>query len=236
MHSPTGNHILASFSSSLRDTILASAEKVSLPQQRTLCASGERPQYLYFLTMGLCSMVITMQAGGSVEAAMCGKEGLVCAQSLLGSQLNPAASFMQVAGEGFRIPRRFAESLFADSEEFRSRVLAWTQMSLYVSLQTSACGLLHTAEQRLARWLLMSSDRTESKDLPLTQEFLAEMLGTQRTTVALVAGELRKKGLIEYVRGHVTILDRNGLTAAACECYNVTQRAIEQLNRESLAA
>jgi len=236
MHTPTGNHILDSFSSSLRATILNGADQISLPQQRTLCASGEFPLHLYFLTEGLCSMVIAMQGGGSVEVAMCGKEGLVCAQSLLGSQVNPAASFMQVAGKGFRIPRRLAESLFADSEEFRSRVLAWTQMSLYVSLQTSACGLLHTAEQRLARWLLMSSDRTESNDLPLTQEFLAEMLGTQRTTVALVAGELRKKGLIEYVRGHVHILNRSGLTQAACECYNVSHRAIEQLNRESVAA
>lgn len=236
MLTDTGNHMLDGFSSSLRTTILASAEHVSLPQHRVLCATGEHPHHLYFLTEGLCSVVVSMHAGGSAEVSMCGKEGLVWAHSLLGPEANPAASFMQITGRGFRFPRRMAESLFAESEEFRTRVLAWTQMSLYVSLQTSACGLLHSAEQRLARWLLMSSDRTESNQLPLTQEFLAEMLGTQRTTVALVAGELRRKGLIEYVRGHVNILDRKGLTAAACECYKVSHRAIEQLNHESVAA
>lgn len=232
----TGNHMLDGFSPGIRSTLLASAEHVSLPQHRSLCAPGEHPRHVYFLTKGLCSIVSTMQAGGSAEVAMCGKEGLVCAHSLLGPQVSPAALFMQVSGEGVRVPHRVAESLFADSEEFRMRVLAWVQMSIYVSLQTSACGLMHDAEQRLARWLLMSADRTESHNLPLTQEFLAEMLGTQRTTVALVAGELRRKGFIDYVRGHVTILDRKGLTEAACECYKVSHRAIEQLNHESLAA
>lgn len=236
MNSDTGNHLLDGLSSSVRSTLLASAERVTLPQHRSLCAPGEHPRYVYFLTQGLCSVVVTMQAGGSAEVAMCGKEGLVCAHSLLGPQVSPAASFMQIAGEGFRIPHRAAEALFANSEEFRTRVLTWIQMSIYVSLQTSACGLMHDAEQRLARWLLMSADRTESNHLPLTQEFLAEMLGTQRTTVALVAGELRRKGVIDYVRGHVNILDRKGLTAAACECYSVSHRAIEQLNHESVAA
>lgn len=236
MQSDTGNHLLDGLSSSVRSRLLAAAERVTLPQHRSLCAPGDHPRYVYFLTKGLCSVVVTMQSGGSAEVSMCGKEGLVCAHSLLGSQVSPAASFMQVAGEGFRVPHRVAEAVFAESEEFRTRVLAWVQMAMYVSLQTSACGLLHDAEQRLARWLLMSSDRTESDDLPLTQEFLAEMLGTQRTTVALVAGELRRKGLIEYVRGHVRILDRAGLTAAACECYHVAHKAIEELNHESVAA
>ncbi|MEK6397910.1 MAG: Crp/Fnr family transcriptional regulator [Terriglobus sp.] len=236
MHTSTGNHMLDGFSHSLQSRLLTHAERVTLPQHRILCESGETPRYVYFLTRGLCSVVVTMQSGGSAEVSMCGKEGLVCAHSLLGAQPSPAASFMQITGEGFRIPHRVAEALFAESEEFRTHVMAWIQMSIYVSLQTSACGLLHEAEQRLARWLLMSSDRTESDTLPLTQEFLAEMLGTQRTTVAVVAGELRRKGLIDYVRGNVTILDRKGLSHAACECYNVSQQAILQLNRESVAA
>lgn len=236
MQMSTGNHMLDALSPRLRETILASAEEVSLPQHRSLGAAGERPQNLYFLTQGLCSMVVTMHSGGSAEVAMCGKEGVACAHTLLGPQPSSAASFMQISGKGYRLPRRTAETFFADSEEFRMRILAWIQMAMNVSFQTSACGLLHSAEQRLARWLLMSADRTESHDLPLTQEFLSEMLGTQRTTVALVAGDLRRKGLIDYVRGHVTILDRTGLTQAACECYNVSQQAIHQLNRESVAA
>lgn len=230
MNTHTGNHMLDSLSSGLHATILASSEHVSLPQHRNLCEAGEHPQHLYFLTEGLCSIVVAMHGGGSAEVAMCGKEGLISADAVLGPQANPAASFMQIAGKGLRFQRRFADQLFADSPEFRTRVLAWTQATIHVSLQISGCSLLHEAEPRLARWLLMSSDCTESNNLPLTQEFLSQMLGTQRTTIALIAGELRRKGLIEYVRGHVTILDRPGLTAAACECYAVSQRALEHLN------
>lgn len=207
------------------------AEPVLLPQSTILGAVEAPPPYLYFITSGLCSMVISMQDGRTAEVAMCGKDGLAGALSLLGPQCCAATSIMQIAGEGLRVPRRAAETWFAQSTEFRCRVLTWAQMAWNVSLQTSACGLLHQAESRLARWLLMSADRIESEQLYLTQEFLAEMLGTQRTTVAAVAGDLKSKGLIEYVRGKITILDRPGLTAAACECYEVARKGIDLLYR-----
>ncbi|MEG9434275.1 Crp/Fnr family transcriptional regulator [Terriglobus sp. ADX1] len=231
MPSSTGNHMLDAFSPALRAAIVDAAEPVSLPQSLSLAAVEEPPPYLYFITSGLCSMVVSMHDGRTAEVAMCGKDGLVGSLSLFGPQCCAAAAFMQIAGEGLRIPRRAAETWFAQSAEFRCRVLTWAQMAWNVSLQTSACGLLHDAESRLARWLLMSADRTESNRLYLTQEFLAEMLGTQRTTVATVAVDLKRKGLIEYVRGNVTILDRPGLTKAACECYEVARKGMALLYR-----
>lgn len=223
--------MLDAFSPALRSAIAGVAEPVSLPQSLHLATVEELQPYLYFITKGLCSMVISMQDGRTAEVAMCGKDGLIGSLSLFGPQCCSATAIMQMAGKGLRIPRRAAETWFAQSAEFRCRVLTWAQMAWNVSLQTSACGLLHDAESRLARWLLMSSDRTESNRLYLTQEFLAEMLGTQRTTVATVASNLKRKGLIEYVRGNVTILNRPGLTDAACECYQVARRGIALLYR-----
>lgn len=225
----TGNYMLDAFSPALRAAVLGVAEPVSLPQSLQLATVEELQPHLYFITSGLCSMVISMQDGRTAEVAMCGKDGMAGSLSLLGPQCCAATTVMQIEGKGLRIPRRAAETWFAQSAEFRCHVLAWAQMAWNVSLQTSACGLLHNAEARLARWLLMSADRTESNRLYLTQEFLAEMLGTQRTTVAAVASSLKRKGLIEYVRGHVKILDRPGLVDAACECYEVARRGISLL-------
>ncbi len=176
-------------------------------------------------------MVISMQDGRTAEVAMCGKDGLAGSLSLLGPQCCAAATVMQVGGQALRVPRRSGEAWFLQSTEFRCYVLEWAQMAWNVSLQTSACGLLHHAESRLARWLLMSADRAESDQLYLTQEFLAEMLGTQRTTVASVASDLKRKGLIEYVRGNVKIINRSGLENAACECYEVSRKGIATLYR-----
>lgn len=231
MPSSTGNHMLNAFSPALRATIMNAGEPVSLLQSQRIATVEELQPHLYFITSGLCSMVITMQDGRTAEVAMCGRDGLAGSLSLLGPQCCSAATIMQIAGSAVRVPRREAERWFAQSAEFRCYVLAWAQMAWNVSLQTSACGLLHDAESRLARWLLMCADRTESESLYLTQEFLAEMLGTQRTTVATVASGLKRKGLIEYIRGHVTILDRPGLTDTACECYQVARRGIALLYR-----
>jgi len=223
--------MLDAFSPALRSAIEGVAELVSLPQSLPLATVEELQPYLYFITKGLCSMVISMQDGRTAEVAMCGRDGLAGSLSLLGPQCCAAGTVMQVGGQALRVPRRSGETWFAQSTEFRCRVLAWAQMAWNVSLQTSACGLLHHADARLARWLLMSADRAEIDHLYLTQEFLAEMLGTQRTTVAAVAGDLKRRGLIEYVRGNVTILDRAGLTEAACECYEVSRKAMTQLYR-----
>jgi CRP-like cAMP-binding protein len=231
MPSSIGNHMLNAFSPALRTAIERVAEPVALPQSLRLASVEQLQPYLYFITSGLCSMVITMRDGKTAEVAMCGRDGLAGSLSLLGPQCCASTTVMQIAGQGLRLPRRAAETFFVQSAEFRCRILAWAQMAWNVSLQTSACGLLHHAEARLARWILMSADRAESNELYFTQEFVSEMLGTQRTTVASVASSLKRKGLIEYVRGNVTILDRPGLVDTACECYQVARKGIALLYR-----
>lgn len=213
----------------VRDTLLRSAERVELARHTPLADSQSLPAHGYFLCEGLASLVVSTSGGGAAEVAMCGKDGLVGAFSLLGNQPSSAETFMQVSGEGYRVPRKTLEHLFQAEEAFRGLVLAWIQVTLHTSLQTSACGLLHEAEARLARWLLMTSDRTDSDTMDLTQEFLAQMLGTQRTTIALIAGNLRKSGLIDYTRGRLRILNRTGLQAAACECYGVARSSLLHL-------
>lgn len=229
MENSTGNYLLDCLPEDLRVGLLRSAERVELPRHTLLADSETLPAYGYFLCEGLASLVVSMSGGGAAEVAMCGKDGLVGAFSLLGTQPSSAGTFMQVSGEGYRVPRKVLEHLFQAEEDFRKLVLAWIQITLHTSLQTSACGLLHEAEARLARWLLMTCDRTDSETMDLTQEFLAQMLGTQRTTVALIAGNLRKSGLIEYTRGRLRILNRAGLQAAACECYGVAQSSLLHL-------
>jgi CRP-like cAMP-binding protein len=120
-------------------------------------------------------------------------------------------------------------TIFDDSAEARERILQFLQGQMQISSQLSACNKLHEAEARLARWLLMASDRAQTEKLNLTQEFLAEMLGSQRTTVALVAGTLQRAGFIDYSRGRVRILDRDGLVSAACDCYGVTEKILHNL-------
>lgn len=228
----TGNHFLDSFSEPLRGALLRASSPVDLPQRTTLWQAEHVPTHLHFLTEGLASVVVTMSEEGSAEVAMTGCEALTGAHFLLAPQPSLARCFMQVTGSGIRVPLRFLQYLFDTSEEFRRSVLAQVRASLAISMQSTACGLLHEAEARLARWLLMVSDRTETDSLPLTQEFLAEMLGTQRTTVAVVAGALRRAGLIDYRRGKVHIVDREGLTEAACECYHVMRRSMERIPSE----
>ena len=151
--------------------------------------------------------------------------------SLLGSALAPSQSFVQVAATGYRVPFAAMKRLFLSSEELRSRILECVQQNAMTTSQIAACNNAHEAEPRLARWLLMVQDRTQEDTFQLTQEFLSEMLGKRRTTVALAAGALQRSGFIEYSRGKVTILSRQALETAACDCYAVTKRLFLALYR-----
>ena len=187
------------------------------------------PTYGYFLTDGAASIVVVMAKGGSSEVGMVGNEGLIGASALLGSSALHADTFMQVGGKGLRTPMKVLCSMFDESSELRQRTLQYLQCQINTTGQISACNRLHEAEERLARWLLTASDLTQSESLVTTQEFMAQMLGSQRTTVAMMAGLLQRSGLIQYSRGKVRILNRKGLESAACDCYRVTQGAIAKL-------
>ncbi len=229
MPSATNNLLLDALSSESRAQIVGSADEFDLPIRSPFNAQGQMPRYACFLTSGIASMVVGSGRGESAETCLIGHEGVTGAFSLLGSLEPPAECYMQVAGSGYRILLSDLRRLFMSSEEIRSRILECVQQQGMTTNQLVACNRLHEAEPRLARWLLMVQDRTQAESFGLTQEFLALMLGTRRTTVALIAGDLQRDGLIEYTRGKVKILARKKLEALCCDCYGVTRRLFSGL-------
>lgn len=223
------NRLLESLSAETQQAILSVSRAVDLPAGQVLVSPGDMPPYVYFLSSGLASIAITVPDGGCAEVGVVGREGLAGVRSLLGSHKPVARCFMQIGGAGLRVPLAEAQRIFTDNAEFRSRVLQYLQAEVYCTTQLAACNKLHQAEERLARWLLTAADRTANDIMPLTQEGLSQMLGTRRTTVALVAGEMQRKGLLRYRRGLVKIADRDALTSTACDCYRITHGLLHNL-------
>ncbi len=224
MQTTPENLLLSSLTAANRDLLLAHSTAVDLPIRTALYEAERTPKFAYFMTSGIASVVTTMAEGGTAEVVVIGKEGLVGSLHLLGAAPVPTRCFMQLSGSALRIPLSDLREAFRTSEEIRDKVLEFVQQQALCISQIAGCNRLHGAEERLARWLLMVHDRIDSDILNLTQEFLAEMLGAQRTTVTMVAGVLQQSGLIEYRRGHVRIKSHEKLEEAACDCYQVTKR------------
>jgi CRP-like cAMP-binding protein len=226
------NRLIQALSPASRTRLLGIATAVQLPQRASLSEPNGRETHAYFLTSGLASLVVTLEDGGSAEIAMIGNEGVAGATGLLGPLLPVAHCFMQITGTGYRVPMADLRRLFEESTEIRERLLQSIQQQTLTMNQIAACNKLHQASERFARWLLTAADRSESETVSLTQESLSQMLGTRRTTVALVAGLLQRRGLIRYRRGVVTIADRERMEEAACDCYRITRRLLENLYEE----
>src|ERR1700761_7735535 len=222
MSTDNSNRLLFSLSSASRNLLMAQATRLPLPLEMPLYEAKQTPIYAYFLTSGIASVMTAMTNGSTAEVGLIGSEGLVGSLHLLGPLPVSTRCFMQLEGAGLRIPLEELKKAFQSSNEIRSRILEFVQEQTLSVSQLAACQRLHEAEARLSRWLLMAQDRTEDDILEFTQEFLAMMLGAQRTTVTMVAGALQRSGLIEYKRGKVKILDRESLEDAACDCYQVT--------------
>ena len=210
-------------------TLREKLKPVALPVNTPLYAPFQTPKYAHFMTSGIASVITTMSDGGTAETGLWGRESLVESFHLLSGNNVPNRCFMQVAGTALRMPYDDLEQEFASSEPLRVAVLKVMQRQSLVLGQLVACNRLHEVEERLARWLLMVQDRVQDEVLHITQEFLAEMLGSRRTTVTLAAGTLQRNGLIEYQRGRVRILDRPKLEHVACECYPVIRDLIPEL-------
>jgi CRP-like cAMP-binding protein len=200
---------------------------IPLPVGKVLTRPGEVPEYAHFMVSGITSVVTYMNDGGAAEVGLIGKEGVVEAMHLLGSANSPTTAFVQVAGSALRIQFRDMEKEAFASAPLLRGILEFVQRHNFTLTQIAACNGLHEIEERLARWLLMVQDRVESPRFDLTQEFMASMLGTRRTSVTLAAGRLQQSGLIEYRRGHIRILDRERLQTAACECYPIVRDLVD---------
>lgn len=233
MSAPQTNRLLDALSPQTRDRVLALLKPVTLPSRTVLMEAGEPVKYAYFITSGIASVVIELVEGGSAEVALIGSEGLVGGLQLLGPALAPSRCFIQVNGSALRISFAALKKLFRESEELRDLILQNVQQLSLTMSQLAACNKLHEAEPRLARWLLMVQDRIHEDTLSLTQEFLAQMLGTQRTTVVMVAGAFQRSGIISYSRGRITILSRQDLEDAACDCYRIVRKLHDNLYQRS---
>ena len=218
-----------------RAELLSVCQPVALPLNTLLLKAEHLPQYVYLLTSGVASFVSPVGMGGGVEVSMIGREGLTGAYHLLGDQRSVCDCFMQVPGTGLRIDFRKFQQMFDTLPQLHRRVLQHVQHETMGLQQLTACNRVHLAEERLARWLLMAADRAGSLQLPLTQDFMAQMLGTRRTTVTLIAGILQRGGLIQYRRGNVTILDREQMEHTACKCYKTLFRLYQQLYQSPAA-
>ena len=198
-------------------------EPVELPQYNILHEPGEKVAFGYFLNEGMTSLVALSVDGRSVEVGIVGREGMVGLSLTVGLQRGTFRANMQMSGNGVRIRSEVFEEILMCASTLRAELSRFSLMHGMQVAQLAACNRLHDIEQRLARWLLMCQDRVDSQLLPLTHEFLAQMLGTGRPSVTLAAGALENAGLIENLRGTVKILNRKALEQAACECYGVIQ-------------
>jgi CRP-like cAMP-binding protein len=219
--SPYKNRVLGSLPADEMKRLAPHLSAVTLKMNRTLHDPGQTVDTVYFLEEGICSIVVTMEAGNTVEVGIIGRDGFVGLPALLGTKHSPNRTFMQIPGHGFSVKAKVLHDLSEASSELRLRLQRVVQGMLVQTAQTAACNRVHELEERLARWLLMCQDRVQSDQIPITQEFLAMMLGTRRTTVTVAAGMLHKAGLIAYSRGHVTIQNRERLEHAACECHQI---------------
>ncbi len=223
------NRLLQALSPESFARLLEIGRRVKLPQGSVLFSPGLSNLYCYFLTSGVASQVVSLSEGGSAEIGMQGTEGVIGAADLLGSSSPVARCFMQVDGAALRVHLDPLRQLFNDSSDIRGCILESLQQQTLTLNQIAACNKLHRASERLARWLLTVADRTGLDSVCLTQESLAAVLGTRRATVALVAGSLQHSGMIRYRRGIVTIVDREALAQAACDCYGITKMIVANL-------
>jgi CRP-like cAMP-binding protein len=221
------NRLLASLPGGVREELLGRSERVALDLAARLFKANESISHIYFPLSGVISLVLRMSDGTVVEVATIGNEGLVGSPVFLGAGSGSTDAVCQVPGEVVKLPVDFIapEPLHALARRYIQALM--TQIS-----QSTACNHLHSVQERMCRWLLMTHDRVASDELALTQEFLAQMLAVRRPSVTVVARALQQRKLIQYRRGRIRILDREGLEEGACECYHVVRREFERLFRD----
>jgi CRP-like cAMP-binding protein len=202
---------------------------VDMPFGMRLSEPNRPLEYVYFPVSGLVSVHSLTERGESVEVGTIGREGLSGVSGLLGHYQMPHSVVVHGAGTGLRIRTGIVRDEFVKGGVFSQAINSFIYMQMVQMAQSVLCGRLHAVDTRMARWMLTAADRTESESILITQEYMAQMLGSRRSTVTVAAGELQRQGLIDYSRGRVRIVDRPGLEAATCECYQVIRVAYEQL-------
>jgi hypothetical protein len=204
--------------------------RVELPTKREIEFPGNGIAQLIFLEEGVASMTVTFQDGFEVEVALAGCEGILGTSSMMGTRRSLNRVYMQIGGWGYSSVIAMATKEFKRGEQFHDLTLRYLQAQFIQSAQTAGCNARHTIEQRMARWLLLCADRVGDAVLPLSHEFMADMLGVTRSSVTLVAGNLQERGLIQYSRSKIRLLDAAGLELLSCECYAVVRDHLRSLS------
>ncbi|HVG18771.1 MAG TPA: Crp/Fnr family transcriptional regulator [Blastocatellia bacterium] len=224
----TGNYILDSIPAEDFDKLADKLKPVQLTQSEVLYHARQPIHQVYFPTTALLSWVASTEEGEMIEAGITGYEGMTGASTFLGQDLAPYRVDVQLSGSGFKMGAAAFKEAYDRSHFLQSLVLKYTHMQLMQLAQSVVCNRFHTVEERLCRWLLIAHDRVKSDEFQLTQEILANMIGARRPAISIVTGTLQTAGLIRSRRAKITIVDREGLEAAACECYRIVKEEFDR--------
>jgi CRP-like cAMP-binding protein len=223
------NHLLAALPDGDFARIAAHLELMPMRLGDVLYESGARMRHVYFPTTSIVSLLYVMADGASAEIAVVGNEGMLGISLFMGGETTPSRAVVQSAGHAYRLKAELLKDEFGRFGPTMHLLLRYTQALITQMAQTAVCNRHHTVDQQLCRWLLLSLDRLSSNDLTMTQELIANMLGVRREGVTEAAGKLQEAGLISYRRGRITVLDRAGLEARSCECYQVVKTEFDRL-------
>ena len=223
------NRLLAALPVEEYERLSPSLQEVSFSLGEVVYEFGGHLDYVYFPTTAIVSLLYTMENGTSAEMGLTGNDGVVGIALFMGGGTMPNRAVVQSAGGALRMKAKVLQDEFAQGGKFQRLLLRYTQALITQISQTAVCNRLHSVEQQLCRWLLLSHDRVKADELIMTQELIADMLGVRREGVTVAAGHLQDEGAISYVRGHIKILDREKLEETVCECYRVVKNEFDRL-------
>jgi CRP-like cAMP-binding protein len=226
---PVENRLLAALPPDEYERLLPQLAPVSFSLGEVVYEFGGQLDYVFFPTTSIVSLLYTMENGTSAEMGLTGNDGVVGIALFMGGGTMPNRAVVQSAGSALRMKAKILQDEFAMGGKFQQLLLRYTQALITQISQTAVCNRLHSVEQQLCRWLLLSHDRVKADELIMTQELIADMLGVRREGVTVAAGRLQDAGAISYVRGHISILNREKLEETVCECYRVVKDEFDRL-------
>ena len=229
LHSPDQNQLLAALPADDFAAIAEHLERVPMPLGHMLYEPGTQLRHAYFPTTCIVSLHYVTESGASAETAGVGNEGVVGVSLFMGGDTTPSSAVVQTAGHAYRLDRHVLLQEFKRAGALQRLLLRYTQALMTQMAQSVVCNRYQSVEQQLCRWLLLTVDRVPARELVMTQELVASMLGVRRESVTEAAGNLQNLGYIRYRRGHIAVLDRKGLETRSCECYGVVKKELGRL-------
>jgi CRP-like cAMP-binding protein len=229
---PENNHLLAALPAAEFQQLAPHLERFPMRLGETLYRPGEKLHHAHFPTTAIVSMLYVMESGASAEMASVGNEGVLGISLFMGGNTTPSSAVVQTAGLSYRLKANVLQKEFRRHGNTHQLLLRYTQALAVQIGQTAGCNRHHSIEQQLCRWLLATLDRLPSSEIEMTQELVAGILGVRRESITAAAGKLQRAGVLRYRRGHITVVERVGLEAVACECYTVVKNTYSRLRSD----